>query len=110
MSLLWKVVLPLVLLLPIAAYVAGALASDGPDPGPRETIVIEDAGNDQGTGDRRGGDGRGGQKGDDDGKKGRHDGDDTTTTTDDRDDDGDDDDVDIVERDPDDLDDDSDDN
>jgi hypothetical protein len=44
MRTVWKVVLPLALVLPMLAYVAGSLAasrSDGPTP--RETVVIRDA-------------------------------------------------------------------
>jgi hypothetical protein len=44
MTLLWKVLLALVLVLPLGAYVAGSLvASAADEPGPRETIVIRDS-------------------------------------------------------------------
>ena len=44
MSILVKILVPLGLVLPLGAFVAGSLAASGsPDPGPRETIVIRDA-------------------------------------------------------------------
>ncbi|WP_193613112.1 hypothetical protein [Nocardioides lijunqiniae] len=44
MSRLWKVVLTLGLVLPVAAFVAGSLAASSADePAPRETILIQDA-------------------------------------------------------------------
>ena len=44
MRTVWKVVLPLALVLPMAAYVAGSLgATRSHDPSPRETVVIRDA-------------------------------------------------------------------
>lgn len=88
MRLLWKIVLPLLLVMPIAAYVVGTLAVADDSPAPRDTIIIQDTG---GQGSPRG-DGRpGSKKDDDDGQEIRRDGDD------------DDDDVEIVEPEPDDV-------
>jgi len=45
MRILWKVLLGLALVVPMGAYVAGALAASSADsPAPRETIVIRDNG------------------------------------------------------------------
>lgn len=86
MRLLWKIVLPLVLVLPIVAYVAGTLASEDNGSDPRETIVIQDSGDQGSSDDRR----RGGKKDDDD-EEIRREGDDDA------------DDVEVVEAEPDDV-------
>jgi hypothetical protein len=85
---LWKIVLPLLLVLPIAAYVVGTLAVADDSPAPRDTIIIQDTG---GQGSPRD-DGRPrGKKDDDDGQEIRREGD------------VDDDDIEVVEPEPDDV-------
>lgn len=89
MSPFWKIALPLLLVLPIAAYVAGTFAVVDNGSGPRETIVIQDSGErDTSDHDRR----PGGTKDGDDGEEIRREGDDDS-----------DDDVDVVEPEPDDV-------
>jgi hypothetical protein len=102
MSTMWKVLLGLVLALPLAAFVAGAvLASSTDEPAPRETIVIQDAPSRPDDDGPRSGPGRS----DDESRPGQHpsgSGDDDSDDSDDSDDDE----VEVVRPEPDTVDDD----